>query len=309
VSTPRGMGGGGYQPPVSFMVPVTPMVRRIIQVTGVIYLLSVVLYSALSLASFLGVWNTAVLTHSRVFANYEVWTLFTYGWLHDLGAQPLMALVATGLAAWGLSRLYASRWARQELFLFLLVCFGVVTLLQLVGFGATQHVLFNLMGLYFFGHLFEDRWGPRRFLFFWVLCIAGGGLLSAVMWHFTPGLAGEKVVGASAGVMGLLAAYAVYFPNQTALYGFVVPIKGKYFLYVAIMFDLISLMSGQPSAVFAHFGGIIVGLLLTTGYWRPGKLRGKFNKRPPSKKRPHLRVVRPADEPGKKDDDPPRYLH
>ncbi len=289
---------------MSLNIPITPMVRKIMQFLTVAYLLAeVVLILELSVA--VQVWEALSLVHGEVFSQLKLWTLVTHGILH--APATLTSLIACAATAWAIVKLYDSPWARREYFLFLLLAFASIALLQAFDLGAPLHLLFNLLMLYFFGHLFEDRWGPRRFLFFWTLCIFGGGVLSSVLWYAFPNLAGPSVIGASAGGMGLLAAYAVYFPNQQVFYGFVVPIKGKHILLIAIVFDLISLADkSNHVAVFAHLGGVVTGLLLTTGYWRPGKIGAALNKKKPKRrKKPHLRVVKNDDD----DPEPPRYLH
>jgi membrane associated rhomboid family serine protease len=49
------------------------------------------------------------------------------------------------------------------------------------GFG---HLFSNMLGLLIFGPLLENRWGPRRFLTFWVVCGIGAGVLYAGVRHY-----------------------------------------------------------------------------------------------------------------------------
>ncbi len=296
----RGGGGGG----ISLVVPVTPMVKKIMMVNALVYAATVLLKTFLPTATWDTFWGTVALDHREVFGSWELWTLFSYGWLHDLGPIPLVSVVVCCAAAYGMVLAYRSQWAKREFFLFIFAFIAGMMLLGALGFGAPLHLVGNLIGLYFFGHMFEERWGPQRFLLFWTLCIITGGVVSTLVWYKFPGLTGVGIVGASAGTMGLIAAFAVYFPEQQVLYGLVVPIKGKYFLLIAVVFDLISLVGGTRVAVFAHFGGVLAALLLTTGYWRPGKIKGYVDKKLKRPKKRHLTVVPPPD-----DEDPPRYLH
>ncbi|MDB5236505.1 MAG: hypothetical protein JWR44_3498 [Hymenobacter sp.] len=43
--------------------------------------------------------------------------------------------------------------------------------------GSWMHLLSNMFGLISFGPLLEQRWGPSRFLTFWLICGVGAGLL------------------------------------------------------------------------------------------------------------------------------------
>ncbi len=299
-----GGGGQGGDGRISLVMPVSPMVKKIMTVMTGIYLATVLGQTFLPETTWAALWTNLRLSHDSVFGGWRLWTLFTYGWLHDLGPAPLVSVLVCGGAFYGLVLAYRSQWARREFFLFILAVFAGFMLLGALGFGAPLHLGGNLIALYFFGHMFESRWGPQRFLLFWALCLIGGGLLSTMMWYPFPRLTGASVVGASAGTMGLIAAFAVYFPNQSVLYGLVIPIKGKYFLIIAVGLDLINLIGGSQVAVFAHFGGIITAILLTTGYWRLNKIKSYVDGRFGKPKKRHLRVVPPPD-----DDEPPRYLH
>lgn len=291
---------------ISLYVPITPMVRKIMITLVAAYVFSVLLATLLPVETFVPIWSGLALNHEAVFGQGKLWTLITYGWMHDLGPSPLLATLACGGAIYGIVRLYRTRWASQEFFVFLIAAFAIVTVLRVLGLGAPLHLGGNLLILYFFGHTFEERWGPRRFLLFWLLCVIGGGLFSTFAWMLWPDLAGPGVVGASAGAMGLIAAFAVYFADQNVAYGFVVPIKGKYILFVAVVFDLIALLGPRGIAVFAHFGGILAALALCTGFWRPSKVKRWMDKKlGKPKKKTNLRLVPPPDD----DDEPPRYLH
>jgi membrane associated rhomboid family serine protease len=76
-------------------------------------------------------------------------------------------------------------------------------------------------------------------------------------------------IGASGAVMGLLAAFAMIFPNTELYLMFIpFPIKAK---YLAIGYGIIELYlgianQGQGIAHFAHVGGLIFGVILVF-YW------------------------------------------
>jgi len=94
------------------------------------------------------------------------------------------------------------------------------------GIGFLLHILGNLMGLYFLGKSLIPILGEKRFLTVYFSAVILGGITwSAVNWHTA-----ESLIGASAGVMGLLVIFASFFPNQemTFLLFFVI-IKAKHF--------------------------------------------------------------------------------
>jgi hypothetical protein len=290
------------------------MVRKIMWANLGIYMATVLGTLLLSVFTLRAWMENLLLTHPSVTERGKVWTVATYAWFHDLGrgalegqsVAPLLSVFVCGAAAYGIVRLYQSAWGRREFFLFLLVAFIIIQAVSIAGFGAPLHLAGNLLGLYFFGHIFEERWGPKRFLNFWFLCTVGGGVFSTLVYQLIPTVVGDgPVLGASAGVLGLLAAFSIYFPEKQVLFGLLVPIKGKHFLWIVVAFDLLSLLAGSNVAVFAHFGGIIAAALLCTGYWRPSKIMAKLSDA--RNKKSHLRLVMPDEE----DDDekPRRYLH
>ncbi len=159
------------------------------------------------------------------------------------------------------------------------VAFGTFGPWQLVtsafmhgGFG---HILFNMFGLWMFGGTVERSLGSKRFLGFYLACVLGAGLLQVGVssWPFLMGDGGipGAVVGASGGVLGVLAAFGVLYPDQPIfLLFFPVPIPAKWFVLGYAAFSLYAGYSGAVQANvahFAHLGGMITGALLIL-YWR-----------------------------------------
>ncbi len=128
------------------------------------------------------------------------------------------------------------------------------------GFG---HIIWNMLGLWMFGANVETTWGTRRFLNFYFFCGIGAGLCVVVLNYLLPW--GNPVIptlGSSGAIFGILMACALLFPDQEVLFGFLIPIKMKYFVMIfgAVAF----LMSFQPSngvSNFAHLGGLLFGYL------------------------------------------------
>ncbi|MCS6918122.1 MAG: rhomboid family intramembrane serine protease [Chitinophagales bacterium] len=86
------------------------------------------------------------------------------------------------------------------------------------------------------------------------------------------------VVGASGAVFGVLAAFALLYPNVYLYFYFLVPIKAKYFVLFYTLFELYAGFSGQQTGVahFAHLGGAVVGFLLTR-WWKRWDSRYPFD--------------------------------
>jgi len=132
------------------------------------------------------------------------------------------------------------------------------------------HILWNMLALWLFGVELERLWGTAKFLRFYFLC----GIFAAIAVIVTAYIFGGvdvPTVGSSGAIYGILMAYALMFPSQTILFGFLIPIKAKYFVMIvgAIIFlqSYSATIGGQRSsvAVLAHLGGLIAGYLLLRG--------------------------------------------
>lgn len=132
------------------------------------------------------------------------------------------------------------------------------------------HLLWNMLALWMFGAEMERLWGTRKFLRFYFTC----GLcaaLTVIIAAYLFGSINVATVGSSGAVLGILAGYAVMFPDQTILFGFLFPIKSKYFVMIiaAVLilqsYSSIVQVKGQGVAVLAHLGGMATGYLLLRG--------------------------------------------
>ena len=138
--------------------------------------------------------------------------------------------------------------------------------------GSLPHLLFNMLALFMFGAPLEHAWGNRRFLTYFLVCVAGAGVLQLIVgwWTMANGGAAYPTLGASGGVFGILLAYGMLFPNQRVMLLFPpIPMKAR---TLVILYGAIELMLGftglQPGvAHFAHLGGMLFGWLLIR-YWR-----------------------------------------
>ena len=136
------------------------------------------------------------------------------------------------------------------------------------------HIVFNMLVLFFFGGLFEARWGRRGFLRYYLGCGLGAGLVGALAGVVAPGWFGAPVVGASGALSGLLMAFALLYPEQTVQLWFVMPIRARQLIWAMVAIDLIMFLTGSPVAIMVHFGGLLTGYLMITGNWRPARWGG-----------------------------------
>lgn len=138
------------------------------------------------------------------------------------------------------------------------------------------HLLFNCAMLYLFGRSVEAALGRRGFLKLYLLSGAFGGLLQVGLSYAFPGHFGfGPVVGASAGVFGLIAAFATLYANQpiTMLLAFILPVtmRAKYLLLVEAIIALLGLLDATSGIAHgAHLGGMIMGVFYVRKimHWR-----------------------------------------
>ena len=72
-------------------------------------------------------------------------------------------------------------------------------------------------------------------------------------------------IGASGAIFGLLAAFAILFPNTELYLMFIpIPIKAKYLIGVYVLYELYQVFSGSADNVnhLAHLGGALTGTIL-----------------------------------------------
>jgi membrane associated rhomboid family serine protease len=135
--------------------------------------------------------------------------------------------------------------------------------------GGFVHLAFNMFGLYMFGSEIERLLGTRRYLTYYVVCVIGAALAQLAVWQLGSGAAGYTV-GASGGVMGLLLAFGLAYPQRKVML-LILPIPMPAWLFVTL-YGLAELFQGVTGTLngiahFAHLGGMAAGFLLIL-FWR-----------------------------------------
>ena len=165
--------------------------------------------------------------------------------------------------------------------------------------GGFTHLFFNMFAVWMFGRILEQIWGPKKFLFYYIACGIGAGLIQELVQYIQYAVqlsAYDKVdlgegmivpmaqylnlmntVGASGAVYAILLAFGMLFPNEKM---FIIPIpfpiKAKYFVAGYAIIELMEGIANNPAdnvAHFAHLGGMIFGFILIM-YWKKKKNKG-----------------------------------
>jgi membrane associated rhomboid family serine protease len=158
--------------------------------------------------------------------------------------------------------------------------------------GGLMHLFFNALTLWFFGRPIEDRLGSHSFLKLYFISGAGGGLLQAGLGLIAPNHFGQFTYGASAGICGLISAFALMDPHAEIRIWGVLPLKAKHLLWIgggiALFFTLVP--SGGGVAHAAHLGGYIAGI----AYMRWDRARPVVNWNPLQGRRRKRQLVQAA---------------
>ncbi|MEX1258449.1 MAG: rhomboid family intramembrane serine protease [Gemmatimonadota bacterium] len=120
------------------------------------------------------------------------------------------------------------------------------------------HLLFNMIGLFFFGPHLEARIGSRHFLGLYLVSGVFGAILSVV----TPSAA---IVGASGAVFGVFLGFARYWPNERVYIWGILPVPARILVIGLAVMSIWGGMGvgggGMGIAHFAHLGGFVGGWL------------------------------------------------
>jgi hypothetical protein len=149
-----------------------------------------------------------------------------------------------------------------------------------------------MFALWMFGSVIERVWGPRKFIFYYIVCGIGAGITQELVQYATYTIEGISAyqyvsaggvqmttdayinlwttIGASGAVYGILLAFGMIFPNERLfIIPFPFPIKAKWLIVGYIAIELFSAMTGPGDGVahMAHLGGMLFGFLLIR-YWQ-----------------------------------------
>jgi len=127
------------------------------------------------------------------------------------------------------------------------------------------HLLFNMLGIFWFGNIFMNFLKARQFHFVYI----AGGIVGAVIYVlglnilpvFSTGLAGQTVIGSSAAVMAIIVATATLIPNYSIMLLFFGEVKIKWIAIAYFLISFLGLSSGNAGGNLAHIGGALLGFL------------------------------------------------
>ena len=167
--------------------------------------------------------------------------------------------------------------------------------------GSSLHLIGNLISFWWLGQFAEHVLGKKRFLIALFGCGAVGGILQGVLMSLFP-IFGQSVVGASAGVSGLLAIYALLQRDAEINLYMVLPIRAIYLLWIwagySLFFILVPAEPGMAHA--AHLGGMLAGIAWVKLGWHhdyvPLPWEGWIERLKMRRSRPEITTRQPAQK-------------
>lgn len=141
--------------------------------------------------------------------------------------------------------------------------------------ASPMRLIGNMLATYFFGPIVEAHFGPRRYLAFYLLCgLAGAAsyLLLSLGGVF-PGGPQTPLVGASAGIFGLLVAAAMIAPDVEIWVYFAIPVTIRTMAIIGMAVAAYAVFAAGPYAhnaggEAAHLGGGVLGFaLMKNQHW------------------------------------------
>jgi len=162
-----------------------------------------------------------------------------------------------------------------------------------------QHILFNMLVLFFLGRDVEDRCGSGEFLRVYLTMV----VFASVVWCIVNKLNGTwgqaGAYGASGAIAGVVVLYAFYFPHRTLLLFFVLPIPAWLFGVLAIVLDLYgaSGRGGESNVAYSmHLAGAAFALVYHLQGWNLTRMTAGWNSWLAARRRPRLKVHEPEEE-------------
>ena len=141
------------------------------------------------------------------------------------------------------------------------------------------HILFNMLWMWWFGQLFLQFFSPRQLTGLYFVGGIGGGLLYMLAYNLLPVFAWQQglLLGASASIIAIVVATAVYAPDYKVGLLFFGSVSIKWIAIVTIFLDFLSITSANAGGHISHIGGAIVGLAFTLSLRRGFDITAWFN--------------------------------
>lgn len=173
--------------------------------------------------------------------------------------------------------------------------------------GDYQHILFNMISLWFLGRSVEAVYGAKEYLRFYLVAIVLGSVVQALrQYAMVPEAEWARCLGASGAVVGVVMLFVCNFPKQQLLLFMVIPVPAWFVGVLLIGINLfgasgveIAMPGGGDRigrvAYDVHLVGVVFALAYFKFKWNLGRLipHRLSSIKNPLKPKPNLRVHDP----------------
>ncbi|MBN2805366.1 MAG: rhomboid family intramembrane serine protease [Prolixibacteraceae bacterium] len=147
------------------------------------------------------------------------------------------------------------------------------------------HILFNLLWLYWFGQIFLMYFDEKKLLGIYLIGGIIGGVIYMLAYNLFPAFENfansGMLLGASASIIAIVVASAVYAPNLSvnlilisSIFG---PIKIIWIAVASILIYFIGITGSNAGGNFAHLGGALWGFIYMNQLKKGHDLTARFN--------------------------------
>lgn len=179
----------------------------------------------------------------------------------NIGVFVLLHIVVLGAMLFNMQGDTLLRWVEMPSDLWLLLKRPWTLVTYMFSHYALLHVLFNMLWLYWLGRIFMEFFSSKQLMGLYLLGGWGGAALYLLAYNLLPYFANSIgfLIGASASVIAIVVAVAVYVPDYKIGLLFFGEVSIKWVAIVTILIDIFSLDGGNMGGNIAHIGGAAVG--------------------------------------------------
>jgi membrane associated rhomboid family serine protease len=135
------------------------------------------------------------------------------------------------------------------------------------------HILFNMLGLYWFGKIIHEFLGNRRVINLYILGGLAGGIVYLLFYNSIPYFKEMAeafythtnqpltMIGASASVFAIVVGAATLVPEYRFMLLFIGPVKIVYIAAFYVLVSFIGIKGGNAGGNLAHLGGALIGFI------------------------------------------------
>jgi len=124
-----------------------------------------------------------------------------------------------------------------------------------------SHILFNMLGLFIFGRVVEEKMGSKEFILYYLVTGTLAGIASFAVYYFTKTPA--ILMGASGALFAVELAFAAFFPNAIIYVWGIIPLRAPVMVLGYTALELFFSVTGMQARVahLTHLSGFAAGWL------------------------------------------------